>query len=324
MKVIIPAAGIGTRLRPHTHTTPKSLLNVAGKPILGHILDNVAKMDVSEVIPVVGFFGDRIRDYVTQNYNFKTRFVDQSELKGLGYAIHLTAEYLDDEPVLIILGDTIYEADLSEVITDNENAIGIREVDDPSRFGIAEMKDGYISRLVEKPENPKSNLAIVGIYYIKDTAQLVNALREIIDKKITTRGEYQLTDALQIMIRNGAGLKVFNVEGWYDCGKPETLLSTNRYLLGKLNSTPEIEGSVIIPPVYISPKADVRESIIGPNVSIADGAVVTKSIIKDTIIGRKSEVHQCVMDSSLIGDYAHVQMQFRKFNVGDSSEIGYS
>ena len=324
MKVIVPAAGIGTRLRPHTHTIPKSLLQVAGKPILGHILDEVEHLDVSEVIVVVGFFGEMIRKYVEKNYSFKTRFIGQDEPKGLGYAIHLTAQYFEDEPVLIILGDTIYHADLSSVIAGNENAIGTHIVSDPRRFGIAEVENDYISRLVEKPEKPTSNLAVVGIYFIKDSAMLAKCLREIVENEITTRGEFQLTDALQAMIMRGAQIRTFDVDGWFDCGKPETLLSTNQHLLTKVGPPPRLEGSVIIPPVFISPTAKVQNSILGPNVSIADGAAIASSIIRNSIVGQKAEVDHCMMESSLIGDYARVRMQFRKFNVGDSSEIGYS
>lgn len=324
MKIIIPAAGIGTRLRPHTHTTPKSLLNVAGKPILGHILDQAARLDMSEIILVIGFFGDRIKQYVSENYSFRVRFVEQEELKGLGYAIHLTSKYFDNEPVMIILGDTIYNADLSSVVAAGENAIGTHYVEDPGRFGVAELENGYITRLVEKPTEPISNLAVVGLYYLEDTAVLIDSLNEIVQKKITTRGEYQLTDALQIMIKKGTKIKTFDVPGWFDCGKPETLLSTNRHLLSKAGPPPKIEGSVVIPPVFISPTAKITGSIVGPNVTVADDAVIKETIIRDSIVGQKAEVQHCVMESSLIGDYARVQMRFRKFNVGDSSEIGYS
>ncbi len=323
MKVVIPAAGIGTRLRPHTHTLPKSLLHVAGKPILGHILDEVKLLDVSEVVFVVGFFGNMIKRYVQENYDFKCRFIEQEELKGLGSAINLVAPYFDKEPVLIVLGDTIYRADLSDVIARGENAIGTHYVENPQRFGIAEAKDGYITRLIEKPEEPTSNLAVVGLYYIKDVDALSEALDEIVEKGIKTRGEYQLTDALQIMIERGVRTTVFNVEGWYDCGKPETLLSTNRFLLSQFKETPSIKGSVVIPPVFISPSANITNSIIGPDVSIAEGAVIVNSIIQDSIIGQKAQLYDCLMESSLIGDYARARMTFRKFNVGDSSEIGY-
>ncbi|MBD3168069.1 MAG: NTP transferase domain-containing protein [candidate division Zixibacteria bacterium] len=324
MKVVIPAAGIGTRLRPHTHTLPKSLLNVAGKPILGHILDRVAELEVSEVIFVVGFFGNMIKKYVNENYNLNATFVEQEELKGLGYAIHLCGEYFNDESVLIILGDTIYRADLNAVIKDSENSIGTHKVDDPRRFGVAVVKDGYITELVEKPDEPVSNEALVGIYYIKDIQSLTRSLAEIVDKGIKTRGEYQLTDALQIMLKNGARIKTFDVPGWFDCGKPETLLSTNKHLLSKLeNSRPDIPGTVIIPPVFVGRGVKVENSIIGPNVTIAGDTVIQNSIIRDSIIGKGSVVKDCMMEDSLIGEYAQVRMQFRSFNVGDSSEIGY-
>jgi len=299
-------------------------LQVAGKPILGHILDEVSKLEVSEVIIIINFFGEMIKKYVNSNYSLKVRSVEQEQLKGLGYAIHLAAPYFDGEPILIILGDTVYHADLNEVIATGENSIGTHVVHDPRRFGIAEVKNNKIVRLKEKPEIPTSNLAVVGIYYIRNVDLLSEALDEMMEKKTTTRGEYQLTDALQIMIDKGVEIGVFDVDGWYDCGKPETLLATNQFLLSQLKFFPSVKGSVIMPPVFISPTAEIINSVLGPNVSVADGAAIANSIIRDSIIGQKAEVDQCIMEFSLIGDYARVKMQYRRFNVGDSSEIGYS
>lgn len=323
MKAIIPAAGIGTRLRPHTHTAPKALLHVAGKPILGHILDEVRAFGIRDVVIIVGFMGEKIVDYVKANYNIKATFVTQEELKGLGWAIYLTKEYMTDEPVLIILGDTIFETDLNKVIGGQYDCIGTKIVDDPRRFGIAETDGEFVTALVEKPEKPTSNLALVGIYYIKSTRLFSQCLDELVDRKIMTRGEYQLTDALALMLKHGARITTFDVDGWFDCGKPEALLATNRYLLSQIKSIDRRPGNVLIPPVFISPTAILENSVIGPYVSVGDSARIVRSIIRDTIISESAEVVDCMLDSSLVGNSSLLSGHYQKVNLGDSSEIGY-
>ena len=323
MNVIIPAAGIGSRLRPHTHTIPKALLHVAGKPILAHILDTVGKMTPDEVSIVTGFLGDKVREFVGEHYHSRMRFVAQEELLGLGFAVHLALEDLDDRPVLIILGDTIVETDMQKFIAQGENVLGLMPVDDPERFGIADVNEGIVTKLVEKPAKPESNLAIIGLYYISQTAQLKKELKKLIDSGLDSNGEIQLTDALQSMIQNGSTFSVFSVDGWYDCGKRETLIATNRHLLEKNTPTQSREGSVIIAPSYISPSAVVESSIIGPYVSISDRAVIKNSIIKNSIIGYEAEVRNALLTDSLVGHRAVVFGDFRELNVGDSSEIGY-
>ncbi len=321
MKAIIPAAGIGTRLRPHTHTAPKALLHVAGKPILGHIIDELIAYNIREIVFIVGFLGDKIVDYVKENYDIKASFIEQKELKGLGYAIYLAKEHFIDEPILIILGDTIFEINLNDVLNSDYDSIGTKVVDDPRRFGIAETDGDFITRLVEKPENPTSNLALTGIYYIKSTELFARSLEELIVKKITTRDEYQLTDALGLMLRHGCKMTTFNVEGWYDCGKKETLLETNRYLLTQIKTVNGHEDAIIIPPVYIASSATVTNSVIGPYVSVAENAVIESSIVKDSIVSTKAEVRHCLLESSLIGNSSSYTGHYHKMNLGDSSEI---
>jgi len=323
MKVIIPAAGIGSRLRPHTHTIPKSLLHVAGKPILGHILDRVSRLNPEEVIIVTGFLGEMVQEYVSGNYSLNLRFVEQDELHGLGFAVHLALEAITDDPVLIILGDTIVETDISGMIAAGDNVLGLMQVEDPSRFGIAEVEDDWVVSLVEKPSEPTSDLALIGLYYISDSARLKAHLRQMIEKDIRTRGEYQLTDALQGMIKDGVRFRAYAVDGWFDCGKRETLIATNRHLLETLSPTHSVDGSIIIPPTYISPTATIEASVIGPHVSISDRAVIKNSIIKNSIIGYEAEVRNALLTDSLIGHRAVVFGEFRALNVGDSSEIGY-
>jgi len=323
MNIIVPAAGIGTRLWPHTHTIPKSLLHVAGKAILGHILDNVIRLNPDQIVIVTGFLGEKIQEYVGEHYQIPTRFAEQDEPLGLGAAISLALESLNDDPVLILLGDTIIETDMEEFVSAGRNVLGVLPVDDPSRFGIANMNDGVVTRLVEKPEQPDSNMAIIGLYYISDTARLRADLEKMIKTGKRTRGEFQLTDALQMMIDDGVEFIGHPVDGWYDCGKRETLISTNRYLLEKINPRHTRDGSVIIPPTFIAATAVVESSVIGPYVSISDRAVVKNSIIKNSIIGFEAEVRDATLHNSLIGHRAIVFGEYRAINVGDSSEIGY-
>jgi len=324
MKAIIPVAGEGTRLRPHTHTIPKPLLRVAGKPILGHILDDIVELGIDEIVVIVGYRGGRIIDYVRNNYQLKAEFVEQDERLGLGHAIFLTRDYVGDEPILILLGDTIFKGDFKKMIEPGKNYIGVKRVANPQFFGVVEVRDSRIVSVVEKPEKPPSNLAIVGIYFISDCRQLYDALDSIISGGVRTKGEYQLTDAFAVMIRNGIALEAFELEGWYDCGKPETLLETNRALLDAFAPDTQILGSIIIPPVNIAPDAIVDSSIIGPHVSIAERTVIRRSIIRESIIGESAVVEDALLDSSLIGDNAVVKGIFKKLNVGDSSEIDFT
>lgn len=324
MKAVIPVAGEGTRLRPHTHTVPKPLLKVAGKAILGHILDDVVHLGINEVVLIVGYRGTHIVDYVKANYDLNVSFVEQRERLGLGHAIYLTKDYVGDEPVLVMLGDTIFKGDFARIVGSGANYLGVKEVPDPERFGVVEVDGGRIVNLVEKPAEPQSNLAIVGIYCIHDGARLYDALGTIISEDLRTRGEYQLTDALNLMIRRGIELEAFEIEGWYDCGKPETLLETNRDLLEMAGSKISVPGSIIIDPVNIAGDVVIESSVIGPYVSISDKTVVKKSIIRNSILGSSALVEDALLESSLIGDNAVVRGLFKKLNVGDSSEIDFS
>jgi glucose-1-phosphate thymidylyltransferase len=321
MKIIVPVAGIGTRLRPLTHTAPKPLLHVAGKPILGYLLDLLAPLEPEQVVFVIGHMGDQIIDYVRGNYDFDTLFIEQTELLGLGYAVYLALEQTGESDVLVLLGDTIIEADLKAFVAAGPNVIGLRAVDDPSRFGIADVEDERIVRLVEKPSDPSSNLAVVGVYYFSETPALRDQLHALIQKDITTRGEYQITDALQAMIAGGRTLVPFEIEGWYDCGQKDTLLATNRTLLARAPSAVGKSGTVLVPPVYIAPDAQVEQAIVGPYVSIGAGAVVRNCIVRDSIISAGAHVCDILLEGSLIGTDSDIRGHFKKFNIGDDSEV---
>ncbi len=322
MRAIIPVAGVGSRLRPHTYTIPKVLLNVAGKPILAHILDKLLAEGITAATIVVGHMGEKIREFVAHSYpKFPVEYIDQEEALGLGHAIYLSRRTIGKEPILIILGDTIFDVDLRPVVTGSVSALGVKAVEDPRRFGVAETSDGVILRLVEKPEHPKSNLAVVGLYYITRGDALVECLNDIVARNIRTKGEYQLTDALQLMIQRGERIETFPVEGWYDCGKPETLLATNRTLLEKNPGSRAIEGSVINPPVYVAPTAVLTNCVVGPFTSIGDHAVVEAAIVRNSIVGSNANVSGVLLDNSIIGNDSVVRGSYKRLNMGDSSEI---
>jgi len=330
MRAIIPVAGIGTRLRPHTHTAPKVLLHVAGKPILGHILDDLRDFGIDDVSLVIGYKGELVREYVDANYKFQTRYIVQEEMLGLGHAIWMARgdDWKPGEPGLIILGDTIFSANLAPVLAAGRSALGVKEVEDARRFGVIEHDGkGRITRLVEKAEVPPSRLALCGIYFISDMPLLFDCLQHLIDNNIRTKNEYQLTDALQAMIARGHDMTHFTIDGWYDCGKRETLLSTNRALLEMRPrllarpDAPNIINSVLRHPVVVDATARVENSIIGPHTSISAGCVVKNAIIRDSILSTNAEVTDINLRESIISDNARVTGQAQMLNVGDGSEI---
>ena len=277
---VIPAAGVGSRLRPHTHTTPKALLHVAGKPIIGYILDELVGLGITKVALVVGEMGEKIVDFVRARYTFdEVAPVKQDDPQGLGHAVFLTRHWTDGHPVLIVYGDTVFEGDLRDAIgVGGDGAIGVHEVEDPRRFGVVEEDEGRIVRLVEKPEAFVSNRAIVGINYIRNSQLLFSCLESMIQSDLRTRGELQLTDAFSMMVERGAHLSTFAVDSWFDCGAPDSLLKTNQNLLRRLPDPTPREDVILIPPVFVSESASVTRSILGPDVSVGDGAVVVDAI----------------------------------------------
>ncbi|HEY5133084.1 MAG TPA: sugar phosphate nucleotidyltransferase [Candidatus Krumholzibacteriaceae bacterium] len=323
MKAIIPVAGIGKRLRPHTLNIPKALLNVAGKPILGHIVDSLLGMGVKELIPIVGYKGDLIREYLTSSYKVPITFVEQSEQKGIAHAVSLAREYADNAELIIILGDTIIKTDFARIPKVASYVLGVREVADPHRFGICEVEKGIVRKIVEKPEHPKGNLALIGLYYFKDSGPLFKACQDLIDKKIMTKGEYQITDALQLMIDRGTEFRPFHIEGWYDCGKVETLLETNRILLEDAKMSGKCEGSIIISPCYIDKGSKITNSIIGPYVSVAKGCSIRNSIIENSILNEESSIENVILEGSVVGAFAEVTGRKGSVNVSDYSQIDY-
>jgi len=323
MKAVIPVAGIGKRLRPHTFTIPKALLNVAGKPILGHIVDGLLKMGVQELIPIIGYKGERIQRYLTSEYKVPIKFVVQEEQRGIAHAVSLTRELADDSELIIILGDTIIKTDFEKIPKKGDYVLGVREVPDPQRFGICEVEGGMITNIVEKPDQPKGNLALIGLYYFRDSTPLYEACEKLINKGIMTKGEYQITDALQIMIDGGTQFYPYRIDGWYDCGKVETLLETNRVLLDGMEPRDGREGSIIIHPCYLDKDSVISNSIIGPYVSVAKDCEIRHSIIENSILNEGSILENVILEGSVVGAYAEVAGNRSSFNVSDYSQISF-
>ena len=331
MKVIIPLAGFGKRMRPHTWSKPKPLVNVAGRPVLGHILDKLTDLDVQidELIFIVGWLGEQIEEYYNgSDYPYPARYVEQREMLGQAHAIWLAREHLSG-PVLIIFVDTIFEADLAGLEASGlDGVLYVKEVEDPRRFGVAVLdEEGLVTSLVEKPDSFENRLAVVGVYYVHDAEWLIRAIEELMERDLQTKGEFYLADAYSVMIEQGARFGVREVSVWEDCGTPKDVLRTNRYLLehGRDNSDQlDLKGSVIIPPVYIAPTAQVEHSLVGPHVTIAENSVVRHSIIRDSIINEEAYIVDTMLDRSLIGKDAVVRGRYRVLNVGDSSRVDFA
>lgn len=289
MKIVLPVAGNGLRLRPYTENLPKCLLPVAGKTILDWIVDDALTLKPSETIFITGYKAEVVESFLADRPEWgKTRTVIQSNPQGLGEAVSLALPYVDDdEPVLIILGDTLFEADLSILESASDNILYTFKVEDPRRFGVAVTgTDGRIARLVEKPQEFVSDEAIVGIYYIKDSKALKESLKYLMDNNIRTKNEFQLTDALEMMIEKGCSFRTAPVQKWLDCGLAETLLETNAHVLNRNDNSADFikNGVDIVAPCHIGKDVTLSNCSIGPNVAIGDGCVVENSTISNSVL----------------------------------------
>jgi glucose-1-phosphate thymidylyltransferase len=309
MKVILPVAGKGTRLLPITKHVPKPLLRVAGRPVLDYVIDKLAGLEVEELVFITGHLKDEVEAYVRQHYDLPSRFVEQRIQDGTAGAVNLARPYVEG-PVLIIFVDTVFDADLSLINrVQADGIIWVKEVEDYQRFGVVVPDaDGYMQRIVEKPSEPISKLANIGLYYIRDWKSLFAGIDWALTRP-QMKGEWFLTDAFQYMIDHGRKLLTAPVAGWYDCGKVETVLSTNRHLLGDGRSRrpKAAEGVDVRDPVFVAEDVTLEASIIGPNVSIDEGAVIERSTLRDVIVGRHARVIGCTVEHSLIGDNAVVE-----------------
>lgn len=325
MKVIIPLAGKGTRLRPHTHITPKPMLKIAGKPVIDYVMEDLERLgDVQQVIYITGHLKDKVEAYARANYPFDAVFIEQRVQDGTAGAVALARTYVD-QPVFIIFVDTIFDADLSVVKhSDADGIIWVKTVEDYQRFGVVVSDaDGNMTRIVEKPSTPVSKRANIGLYYIRNWKLLYEGIDHTLSMP-KNKGEYYLTDAFQYMIDHGAKIRVIDVEGWYDAGEQGTLLETNRTILekGRARRPSGIPTDVtLIDPVYIEDGAELSASTIGPNVSVGAGAKIARSEIRDTIVGSGASVSDSVLSSSLVGDAAVVDGARGQLNVSDHSVV---
>lgn len=330
MKIIIPVAGIGSKLRPHTHTQPKALVPVAGKPILAHIVDSLVRAGFSDFIFIIGYLGDKIESFITEKYPaIKASFVVQEPREGTGHAVWLAhSQIAAGDDALIVLGDTIVEFDVRAVTAQPYSLLGVKKVDDPRNFGVAEVgADGFITRLAEKPIIPKSNLALVGVYFIREAGKLMDVLGSMIANRQKTRDEYNLTEAIMKLIEQGSRVAAFHVGNWYDCGNKSNLLETNAVLLRR-NAEPrrsyQFRNTIVIEPVSLAGDCDISDSIIGPNVSIGERTIIRSSIISDSIIGSFSQLETAVLHQSVVGSDAYLKGLSQSLNIGDSTEIDFS
>ncbi len=330
MKAIIPVAGFGTRMRPHTFTVPKVLMNVAGKPMLDHIISDLVEAGVDGLTIILGFLGDVIEEHVRKTWgSLELNFVVQTEMLGLGHAISLGKLFHEkDEKLLIILGDTILQADFKALLATPHSALGVREVEDPRRFGVVELDSaGLISSMIEKPQNPPTNKAIVGVYKINDPALLFKGLDHLVENDIRSAKEIQLTDALVYMLNQGHKMMPFSISGWLDCGKPETLFETNRTLLDLSSAESQkalqakYPAATIVPPVYIGNGTTISESVVGPYVVLGDNCAIERSVVSDSIIGQNTVVRNAVLNGGLIGDDVSISGTPSELNVGATSVL---
>jgi glucose-1-phosphate thymidylyltransferase len=324
MKVIIPLAGKGTRLRPHTHLTPKPMMKVAGKPVMSYVLDELKKLgNVEQIIYITGHLKEKVEEFARSEIDVPSVFIEQKVQDGTAGAIALAKPHVD-QPVLIIFVDTIFDADLSKVKSvDADGIIWVKEVEDYQRFGVVVTdKDGNMTKIIEKPKTPISKRANIGLYYIRNWKLLFEGIDHVLTQP-KNQGEYFLTDAFQYMIDKGAKIRVIDVEGWYDAGKIETMLETNHAMLerGRSRKPKSVGDSTIIDPVYIEDNVTLKKSKIGPNVSIGAGSVLDGVEISHSIVGAKANLKKSVLRNSLIGDDTIVEGVTGEVTLGDNSEV---
>ena len=330
IKVVIPMAGLGTRLRPQTWSKPKQLVSVAGKPVLDHVLDMLSTLPDPqniELINIVGYLGDQIEDHMREHHpGIKSHFVLQDDPRGQSHAIYLAREFLSG-PMMVVFADTLIDTDLSILADEEHDAIAwVKPVPDPRRFGVAVLdQDEQVTQLIEKPQEMDNNLVVVGFYYFRSAEDLLSAIETQMERDVQLKGEYFLADAINIMLENGLKMRPERIDIWLDAGTPEALLETNRYLLenGHANShqLPDRSGVVINPPVFVHPTAELENCVIGPFASIGAGARVSSSIVRDSILENEAQVANVSLENSLIGRHAQVQSRPGSVNVGDNTIV---
>ncbi|MCA9877284.1 MAG: NTP transferase domain-containing protein [Thermomicrobiales bacterium] len=322
MDVILPVAGLGSRLRPQTWTKPKPLVSVAGKAMLAHVIDRVLPAEPDSIVFITGFLGDQIEAWARETIDLPLAFVEQPVMRGQTDAI-LRARGLAQADALILFPDMLFEADFRGLTdVDADVVMFTKEVEDPSALGVAVVEGDRITRLVEKPQEPVSNLAVIGIYYVKDMNQLYSAIDEQMERGISLKNEYFIADAIQIMIDRGAKVIPMNVTAWEDCGNVENLLSTNRYILDRSPShAPESPTSVVIEPSIVADDAILEHSVIGPYASVGAGSVVRNSRVQNSVVEERALIENAQLDASIVGRRARVVGLTGTINIGDDGSV---
>lgn len=326
MDVILPVAGLGTRLRPQTWSKPKPLVSLAGKPMLAHVLDRILQLAPDRLIFITGFLGEQIEEWVRETYSVPAEFVVQPEMRGQTDAI-IRTRHLEPTDALILFPDMLFEADFSILTaTDADVVMFTKEVDDPSAFGVAVTEGGQIVKLVEKPREPVSNQAVVGIYYFKQMPDLYMAIEEQMERGLSLKNEYFIADAIQLMIDGDKKVIPAPVTVWEDCGNDEALLATNKYLLDQA-AQPESKGAdgqengVVLAPSHVDATATIDGSVIGPYASIGAGVVIRGALVRDSIIEDGAHIESAIVEHSVIGRNARITGQPRQFNISDDSVV---
>ena len=323
MQVIIPLAGKGTRVRPHTYTVPKPLIKVAGRPVMDWVMDRLEGLDVEELIFITGHLKEQVEAYARKRYPIPSRFIEQKVQDGTAGAIHLAEPHVHG-PVMIIFVDTVFDADLSVVKgSADDGIIWAKEVEDYQRFGVVvHDAKGYMTRIIEKPREPVSKLANIGLYYVRTVGQMWKGIDHVLAAP-QNKGEWFLTDAFQWMIERGAKIRTAEVAGWYDCGTVETTLETNRILLEKHARTHGRTGAQpgVVEPCYIEDGVTIERSTVGPYASIEAGTVIRDSTLTNAIVGRGCRLERVKLDGAMLGDAVVVEGLTGSASLGSNSEV---
>jgi glucose-1-phosphate thymidylyltransferase len=324
MDVVIPLAGFGTRLRPHTWSRPKPLVPVGGKPMLGHLIDSFLPLRPRRFIFIHGWLGQQIAAYVSSAYpQLDAVYIEQTELKGQAHALALARDAIGEQ-MISCFADTLFEADLTGLErSGDDGCVYVRDVADPRRFGVAELDaHGYVTRLIEKPTSLDNTLVMIGLYYFRQAARLVSAIDTLVARGHARNGEYFLSDAVNVLLEAGTRLRTRPVGVWQDCGTAEALLETNRWLLQRAGAaTPRYPGAVIVPPVAIAPDAIVERSVVGPHVSIGAGATVRDAVVREAIIDASTIIERTLLEHTIIGPHAQVRGSAQRANLGNDSHL---
>lgn len=302
MKIVLPLAGKGTRLLPHTQKTPKPLMEIAGKSILAHLMDELIPLNPDEFVFIVGYLKEQIESFIKTQYpNVPVRFIEQSNPQGLGHAIYQAkASFTKDEPMLVILGDQTFTINWKKMLSPGQNRISIYTVPDASSFGVVLTDDrGKVLEMEEKPTKPKANTIISGTYYFESAYAVFSTLKHQISDDIRTRGEIQITDTMRLMMKDGADFYTLPISDWNDCGNHADLIQANGVLIEKKGLSAH-KNQNLNPPVYISPSASCENSVLGPNVSIGDGVIVRNCSLHNTVVTAGVRLENCRLENCYI------------------------